>query len=792
MKILLSWLNDFGPFADPADADAVSVLADELTALGLAVESVDEVGRTVDGVVTAKVLRVEQHPDAAKVRRVWVDAGDGSERHVWCGASNMSDGDVVALATLGTEMPDGRRIERRGILGIDSEGMLCSEVELGLGADASGIMILPGDTPLGSSYADVLGMQRDVLFDLDITRNRPDCWSVRGVARDLAAHRRVPLAVPSSGRVAQTGDPVTVGVELLDGERCGRFTATVLSGISVQPSPPWVARRLTAVGMRPINNVVDASNYVMLELGQPNHAYDHATVSSGFRIRTAVEGERFTTLDDVDRICSADDLLICDGADQPVGLGGVMGGADSEISVSTTSTVLEVAWFEPLGIMRTSTRHGLRSEASARYERGVDHELASEAVDRFASILALTCPDLVVHSGMTDVSGPGLPPTSRQIDVRVDSVNRVLGTALRAADLPDLLNGLGLTVAGDSAEGAAVVAVSIPSWRPDIHGEIDVVEEVARLYGYERLGRSVPRAGAHGHLSPAQRRRRELRRLLIGLGISEAMPNPFVAPDTMLKAGLDGETMRILNPLVVEESALRTSLRPGLLTAIAHNEHHRRENVSLFEIGHVYPPGGEELPDEYEALAVVMAGRDAHSAVAVWREIADVLGVGAMIDQSSVPGGLHATRSAVLRAGREVIGVVGEIDPEVAERFEVSERVAVLEVRLDGLLAREPRPVAHRPVSRMPSSDLDLAFVLDEGTPADRLERALRQGAGELLVSCELFDVYRGPGVESGSRSLAWRLRLQQRDRNITDADIAAVRDRCAEAASRLGATLRA
>ncbi|MDA3028264.1 MAG: phenylalanine--tRNA ligase subunit beta [Actinomycetota bacterium] len=787
MKVLLSWLNDFGPFADPSDESSVETLADEMTALGLAVESIDRIGSGVDGVISAKVLRVEQHPDAAKVRRVWVDAGEGQERHVWCGASNMAAGDVVALATLGTQMPDGRTIERRGILGIDSEGMLCSETELGIGSDGSGIMILPADAPLGVAYTEAIGLEDDVIFDLDLTRNRPDCWSVRGIARDLAAHRRQPLASPPAGADYVEGAERSVPVALEAGDRCGRFTTTVLSNLAVTESPEWIARRLTSVGMRPINNVVDASNYVMLELGQPNHAYDHDAVSSGLRIRQAKSDERITTLDGVERVCVTDDLLICDASDAPVGIGGVMGGADSEIADSTTEVALEVAWFESMGIMRTATRHALRSEASARYERGVDPAVADDAIQRFASLLALTCPNLVLHAGTVDERGSALPSTERSVEVRVSAVNRVLGTEFIADDLPPLLDRLGLRVAIDDDR----MSVAIPSWRPDISGEIDVVEEVARMFGYDRLGRSVPRAAVHGHLSAAQRRRRELRRVLVGLGVSEAMPNPFVASDTMALAGVDGPTMRILNPLVAEESALRTSLRPGLLAAVAHNEHHRREGVSLFEIGHVYPPGDGDLPDEYEALCVVLAGRNAHDAVAAWREIAAALGTGAMIDQGTRPGGLHPTRSAVLRSGRDVIGVIGEIAPDVAGRFGVSERVAVFEVRLDGILASEPRPASHRVVSRMPTSDLDLAFVMPDDTPAERLERALRQAAGDLLVSCELFDVYRGQGVDPGTRSLAFRLRLQQRERNITDADIAAVRERCIAGAERLDATLR-
>ena len=331
----------------------------------------------------------------------------------------------------------------------------------------------------------------------------------------------------------------------------------------------------------------------------------------------------------------------------------------------------------------------------------------------------------------------------------------------------------------------------MPSWRPDSTSEIDVIEEIARHHGYGRLGRSVPKPTGHGHLTQAQIRRRLLRDVMVGLGISEAMPNPIVAPDTMARAGVEGDTLRILNPLVADESALRLSLRPGLLTSLAHNEHHRRTGVSLFEIGKVYPPSGDGLPDEHEVLCVMLAGQDAHAAVSVWRQISQALGVGAMIDQSAVPGGMHGTRSGVLRAGRDVIGAIGEIAPEVLESFEVTERVAVIEVRIDGMLSGKGGSRAYRPISRMPSSDLDLAFVLSDDVPADRLERALRQGASSLLVDLNLFDTYRGPGVPEGHRSLAWRLRLQAGDRNLTDADIADVKAACEAAAKKLGAELR-
>jgi phenylalanyl-tRNA synthetase beta chain len=787
VKILLSWLNEYGDFGDPTNPDDVARVTGALTSLGLEVDSVEVVGETVPGVVTARVLRLEQHPDAAKVQRVWVDAGDGQERHVWCGAFNMAEGDIVPLATLGTTMPNGMTIERRGILGIDSEGMLCSASELGLGDDHTGIRILPSGVALGRPYGEALGITLDLLIDADVTRNRPDCWGYVGIARDLAAKLGVEFRPPTPV-LTVTGPERIAPVEIVDGDRCARFTSTVISGVEVKPSAEWMARRLTAAGMRPISNVVDVSNYVMLELNQPNHAYDLDTLGGGgFRIRRAADGEHLTTLDGEDRVFTSDDLFICDANDVPIGLGGIMGGLDTEISDTTTTVALEVAWFSLVGIGQTVARTNLRSEASARFERGVDPYGMPTAIARFVELLSETCPNLSVHAGAVDARSEHLPSEDRRVDVRIGAVNRILGTDLATDDLPRLLDPIGFTVSGTGDTRSVV----LPSWRLDSTEEIDVIEEVARHFGYERLGKTVPKSVVHGELSVRQHRRRLTREVLLGLGISEAMPNPFLAPDTLARAGLPSEALRITNPLVAEESVLRTSLRPGLLRAVAYNESHRRTGVALFEIGHVYPPAEGELPGEHEALTVVLAGREAPAAIAVWRELAAALGTGARIDQSKVPAGLHATRSATLQAGRDPLGAVGEVAPDVLEAFEVTERVAILEIDLDQILDREPKPTQWKPTSRYPSSDLDLSFVVPEEIPAERVEKAVRQGAGNLLVDIDLFDVYRGEHVPAGTRSLAYRIRLQAPDRNLTDADVADVRRGVEAATTKLGAQLR-
>ena len=786
MRIVHSWLNDLVPVG-PADDTVVEAIAEIITHLGLAVEDVHKVGATVPGVITAKVLRTERHPDAAKVHRVHVDAGDGVERHVWCGAFNMHAGDVIPLATPGTVMPDGRAIEPKPILGISSDGMLCSARELGLGDDHSGILILPADTPLGVPYGDALGLGEETVYDLDVLRNRPDCYGHLGVARDLAAKLGLSLT-PAPALPAAQAPVRTATVELVDGDRCPRFTSVVLSGIEVKPSPEWIARRLTAAGMRPINNVVDVSNYVMLETNQPNHAYDFDTLGGGgFRVRLAREGETMITLDDVERTLTADDLLVCDANDRPIGIAAIMGGQNTEISDTTTAVALETAWFEPAGILASATRMGMRTEASARFERGADPYGIDRSTARFVELLRLTCPNLVVHKGAVDGRDEAHLPVPPTLRVRAARVSALLGSAFTAGEIRALIEPIGFVciAAGDDLD------ITPPSWRPDCVLEVDIVEEVARLYGYGRLGKTVPKSTQPGGLSGMQQRRRKLRDVLLGLGISEAMPHPFLTAGELEKAGLPGEAVRLVNPLVVGDDMLRTSLRPGLLKAIAFNESHRRPGVCLFEIGHVYPPSEDVLPAEYEALGIVLAGDDAPAAVAVWRELASAMGWGARLDQGHVPAGLHPARSATLSLGKDVIGVVGEVHPDVAEAFEVAERVAILELNLSVLLAGEPKPAAWKPTSRFPSSDLDLAFVVPESVAAEKLDKAVRQAAGNLLVDLSLFDVYRGQGMPDGNRSLAYRLRLQSAERTLTDDDVALVRAKVEGATKKMGAVLR-
>ncbi|CAB4572056.1 unannotated protein [freshwater metagenome] len=399
--------------------------------------------------------------------------------------------------------------------------------------------------------------------------------------------------------------------------------------------------------------------------------------------------------------------------------------------------------------------------------------------------MRLTCTDLVVHEGAVDARTEHLPKPV-VIDVRPSRVGALLGTQFSAQEIVSLIAPLGFVGAlhGDT------ISVTVPTWRPDCTLEVDIIEEVARHYGYSRLGATVPKSTQPGGLSPVQQRRRRVRDVVLGLGVSEAMPHPFLTDGDLDRAGLSNEAVRLLNPLAVGDDVLRTSLRPGLLKAVAFNESHRRPGVALFEVGHVYPPSDDVLPAEHEVLAVVLTGREAPAAVAVWRELASAMGWGARLDQSVVSAGLHPTRSATLSAGRDVVGIVGEVHPDVLDAYGISQRVAVLEVNLSLLLASEPKVAQWKPTSRFPSSDIDLAFTVPTSVTAEKIEKSLRQNAGALLVDIALFDVYR-TDASAESRSLAFRLRLQANDRTLTDADVAEVRDKCIAGAKKLGAQLR-
>jgi phenylalanyl-tRNA synthetase beta chain len=795
VKVLLSWLRELAPFDQ-----SVEEISDAFNDLGTPVEELSRIGEGLDGIVVAEVLSLRPHPDADRIQLVDVDLGDGEALQICCGAFNMSQGDLVPLATLGTTMPDGMEIARRKMRGEWSNGMLCSSTELGLGSDHSGIRILPSGLTPGTPIAEALGIEPDVLWDLEVNANRPDALSVAGLARDLAARFGVPLSLPE-GAPAPSGGAASgsLAVEILDPDLCGRFGAWLLRGVDpTATSPEWMQQRLTRLGMRPISALVDISNYVMLELGQPNHPYDLAGVPGGtFRIRRAREGESLTTLDDVERHLLPDDLLICGGDDVPLGIAGVMGGASAEISDATTDVALEMAWFLPRSVGRTARRLGLRTEAAARFERGCDPEGIDRAAARFASLAAEICG---ASPAPGSVDERGTLPDRAPVRVRTARINQVLGTDLDRDAVVSLLDPIGFS---STPVGDDDLDVSIPSWRYDSETEIDVVEEVARHHGYSRIPRRDLATVVPGRLTAVQRRRREVRRLLVGAGLTEVMPLPFLAPGDLARCGFPPEAIELRNSLIAEESILRTTLLPGLVKAVATNAARRSTGVGLFEVGHVFlprtdsPAPGEGparddlLPDEREHLGVAVAGAEAPVAVRLWLDLAGRLGLPEADVANGASPGLHPTRSGVVRVAGDPVGVVGEVDPDVLAAHGIEERVAWLEVDLGRLLALVTDDVPYRPVSRFPSSDVDLAFEVPDEVAATAVEATLA-AASPLVWSVRLFDAYRGDGVRPGARSLAYAVRFDSPERTLTDAEVADARQALIDAAtSTHGATLR-
>ena len=779
MLVPLSWLRDFAPIDLPLD-DLVLLLGE----LGTPVESVRVVGEGLDGVVVAKVLTVDRIEGADKIRAITVDDGLAEPTPVVCGAWNFDVGATVAFARVGAVLPGDFTIGKRKMKGAESRGMICSSEELALGpGDPGGIMLLPDGLEPGTPFADAMGITRDVVLELEVNANRPDAMSIVGVARDLAAKLGLPFSLPEPKTIAAAGDR-TAPISNDAPDVCGRFVGQVLTGVQVGPSPAWIANRLTLAGMRPISNVVDASNYVMLELGIPNHTYDLARLpGGGLGVRHARDGEVLVTLDEVERKLTAEDVVITDAEDTPVGIAGVMGGASSEIGDDTREVLLEAAWWKPIAIARTSKRLNLRTEASARFEKGTDWSLIDRAVARFAELLELTPAGPAV-----DV--PGELPDRAPIAVRVGRVNALLGTDLSAEQMKGYLDPIGFTATVDGD----VLQVTLPSWRLDSATEIDIVEEVARLHGYSAIERTVPRSPLAGGLTPFQQDRALVRAILAGYGALESWTTTFVSAAQVERSALDvAECVVVTNPLVADENLLRPSLLPGLLASIAYNESHRQSRASLFEVGKTFrrPPADQQLPDEREMVAVAIAGADAQEAVTAWAAIVEGLLVeDARLETATAPG-LHPTRSARIIVDGEPIGWIGEVDPGVLSAWSIVERVAWLEVDLERLLHARHGADQYVPVSRFPSSDVDLAFEVDDDVPAGDVERTLR-GASELVVDVRLFDVYRGDQVPAGRRSLAHTVRFQAPDRTLTDAEVATARQALIDAVeSAHDATLR-
>ena len=793
MKISLNWLLEFVdlPTRDPEE------LRHLLASLGHEVEGVEKITVGWSGVTIAEVLTVAAHPDADKVRLCTVTTGS-EPIQVVCGAWNFEAGARVAFANPGAVLPGGFEIGSREIRGVMSHGMICSEKELALGEDHAGILVLDGEAPVGTDFGEWVALP-DVIFDLSITPNRPDAMSVLGIARDLAAHFSLSVRLPDTDVPTVAGDPA-VAVTVEDPDGCFRFVTREVRDARIGPSPFWMRQRLRLAGMRPISTAVDVTNYVMLELGHPLHAFDLDRVAGGtLTVRRAAPGETLVTLDDVERELSTDDLVICD-SDGPTSLAGTMGGARSEVGADTRRILLEAASWDPPTVMWMSRRHGLRSEASARFERGVDRELPTLALARAAALLHEVAGGDVLE-GVSDVVAA--PFVRQVISLPVREVERILGPGFDSARIGDILGRLGFESTSDDP-----LEVTVPGYRPDVERPIDLIEEVARLAGYDSFGATVP-SGKGSGWSPQQRRVRSLRQALVGAGLYQATHLSFIGNDDLDALGFptDHPARRLVvvrNPLREEEANLRTTLIPGLLGSARYNLSHGMEAVALFETGKVFfdrpDPADPRIPDQPDRLGFVLVGTfgpaeigsrprpvDLYAATAIWRLIATTLGIDARLEQVNEPG-FHPGRAAAVIVDAERIGVIGELHPSAALAYELPGRVAIGELDLAPLADARPRPTLRTP-STFPPVEFDLAFATDPALPAAELVRVTAAAAGDLLETVRVFDEYSGLG--DGRKSLAVRYLLRASDHTLTNEEVAPIRQAMVDAASRLGAELR-
>ncbi len=783
MKVTYNWLKEFVDFDLSPET-----LSDVLTMLGLEVEGMEKQGCGMDDVVVARVEEKRQHPNADKLSLCRVNNGS-AVLDVVCGAQNFKQGDTVALAQIGAILPGDFKIKRSKIRGEESCGMLCSEKELGLAVESAGIMVLSPGLSLGTPVFEALGL-KDTLLEIGLTPNRADCLSVAGIAREIAAklgkNVRYPDMPISEGPVA--ADAV-IGVTIADADLCPRYAARYISGCQVAPSPEWLVKRLSAVGMRSISNVVDVTNLVMMELGHPLHAFDCDQLE-GHRIvvRRAGEGELFTTLDDQQRVLTVDDLVICDAL-RPVALAGVMGGLNSEISDATSNILLESACFKPAAIRRTSKRLGLHTESSHRFERGADIGMVARALDRAASLIAQLSGGSVAQ-GVIDVYPGEFTPAT--ITLRPERVGALLGIELSLREIEDILTRLECCVR-ETTEGTLEVVP--PTYRIDIEREIDLVEEVARMKGFDAIPATMPIARVVSDRPTLhQRTERFVRDILVAHGMNEIINFSFISPEAADKLLLSDDDIRrtaikLANPLVAEQSIMRTTLLPGVLDAVARNISFRTMDLKLFEIRRRYLPTTEEMPHEPLCIAGALTGSRVDGGWDASRDAVDFYDVKGIIENlldslhirgvkwiaDSPETYYHPGKSCSIMVGRDRIGTLGEIHPTVQENFEIEKPVYAFELDFATLVKLSSQMTTITAPSRFPDSTRDIALLAPDELPADKLLECINTVKAQEIEQVEIFDVYRGTGIQEGFKSIAIRIRYRSYERTLTDDEIAGI-----------------
>jgi phenylalanyl-tRNA synthetase beta chain len=787
MRVPLSWLAEWIDLPDSHDE-----LYERLTLGGLEIEGVERSGPDLSGIRVGRVVECGKHPSADKLSLCRVEVEDGEPLDIVCGAPNVASGQKVAVALPGVKLPDGMQIKKAKIRGVVSHGMICSERELGLGDAHEGILVLPQDAAVGAPLSDVVSAG-DVVLDLEITPNRGDWVSMLGIAREVRAHfggeLRLPPVDPPEGARRAAED---IRIEIEDGEGCHRYVGRVVRGVRVGPSPEWLQRRLEATGIRSINAIVDVTNLVMLEFGQPIHAFDLDTLrGEQILVRAARPGETLVTLDGERRQLDPADLVIAD-AERAVAIAGVMGGAETEVRDDSVNLLIESAHFHPARVRKTARRLGLSSEASYRFERSVDRAGIQRAADRAARLIAEIAGG-EVSAGVAEAAAAA-PVVTEEIRLDPARVNRLLGTELSIEDVAALLERV--DVASDRAPDGTL-ACRIPSYRNDLHLAEDLVEEVARIHGYDRIPTTLP----HGELVPVEPSHERLlidgaRDSLAGCGLIEIMTFPGMRLADLDALGISADdarrhAVRVLNPLSEEESWLWTTAVPSLLRAAQLNLARQVERIRIFHVGRIFVRCADgELPIEPLRISALIS-RPSHDglwsgepaplffeAKGVAERLMLDLGVEAGFFAGAPEPYLHPGAANEIRVGDTLLGGVGELHPAVAAHFEIGLPCALLEVDLSRVAELPRRPPEYREVSRQPRVRRDLAVLLDRSQPAADILEAIRKTAGAQLVALEIFDRYEGKGVPEDKVSLAFRLDFQRSDRTLKDTEVTKITDR--------------
>ncbi len=820
MKVTLNWLKQYVDFNWSPEE-----LTERLTMLGLEVEGVQKLGGEFNGIVVAQVITRDKHPNADKLSVCRVNDGTG-ERQIVCGAQNFQAGDKVPLILPGATLPmkpgdkEPFTIKVGKIRSVESHGMMCSPTELGLPDQVDGLLILRADAKVGQPFAEYLGLAgSDVIYDLEVTPNRPDLNSVIGIAREIAAVTGNPLKVPeltvASGPVAAVGATAGTGVDSFVAVRvdepdlCPRYTARVVTGVKVGPSPDWLRTALEKVGIRSINNVVDVSNYVMLEIGQPLHAFDYHLIGKGgggkptIVVRRATEGEKFKTLDGQERTLTAETLLIAD-EQHGIALAGVMGGLNTEINDSTKDVLIESAYFKPTNIRRTSKTLGLRSESSYRFERGCDIGIADWASRRCAQLILETAGGQLVASAI-DACAVEIKP--KEVSLRHPKASELVGVTISTEDQIRHLESLGLQRTSEG-EADQQTTFSIPTWRVDLKGEIDLIEEVARLYGVDKIPSTAPR-GAIGTnpFDVVYDQIAEARRLLSGMGLSEATGQTLIA-DAAAKLAAAPETLVLLaNPLSSDMNALRPSLLPGLLDSLRHNVSRKNYDAALFEVGRVFVNVNGQTKEE-RRVAIALTGQRAAS---FWNgeereakfDIYDLKGLlEEFIEQFGLRGvgftkrtestSLLLESATIALGGKLVFGEFGQLLPALAKKYDLRDAVYVAELNLDQLLARRNASKSFKTLPQFPSIRRDVAMLVGDAVTHDAVLDVVKRAKPANLENVELFDVFRGTNVPAGQKSVGYAFTYRAADKTLTDPEVNAAHDKVvADFKQKLQATLR-